>query len=227
MRCKKILVVIFCLSLLVPTVAAGKRRIYSEKFERVKKGALPKGWAYDTPRTLSIKSDQVSVETDFAEQGKKSLKLNEVSDGSSLQITSPDFKTFITGDFVLSFSFRSVGGFSGRSVILLLDENGDKALGINCRLDDNWRYQFKNTLWYDVPNLPTPVSGEVYKVYLFFDTGNKRMNMVVNGVESGWIDTYQSWDYITKISFNCNDNHPAEYWIDNLRISEANFKKQK
>ena len=227
MRCKKVLVVIFCLSLLVPTVAAGKRRIYSEKFERVKRGALPKGWTYDAPLTRSVKLDKVSVETDFAEQGKKSLKLSEVSDGSNLKIISPDFRTYITGDFVLSFSFRSLGGISGRSVIILLDEKGDKALGINCRLNTDWRYQFKNTLWYTVPNLPTPVPGELYKVSLYFDTRNKRMNMVVNGVESGWIDTYQSWDYITKISFNCNDNHPAEYWIDNLRISEAKFKKQK
>ena len=226
MRCKKILVVIFCLSLLVPTVAAGKRRIYSEKFERVKKGALPKGWTYDNTCTKSAKADKVSVETDFAEQGKKSLKLSEVSDGSNLQITSPDFRTYITGDFVLTFSFRSIGGYSGRSVIQLLDEKGEKAMAINCRLNDNWRYQ-KYIYWFDVPNLPMPIPGELYKVSLYFDAANKRMNMVVNGVESGWLDIHQSWNYISKIRFNCNDDHPAEYWIDNIKISETQTKKQK
>lgn len=223
MKYRKLLMIIFCMCLMIPSVYAGKKRIYTEKFENIEEGQIPKGWTV----RQSASSDLAGVVSDFAYQGKKGLRVKDVSDGTSMWINSQDFKTYITGDYQLSFSFRIVGGYSGRASFVLLDENGDKAVGIICRLEDNWRYSFKNSLWYDLPNLPVPVSGEFYDVSVLVDSNNKRMNVIINKVESGWIDIWQGWSYISKISFAGNDNHPAEFWIDDLTLSEAQFKKPK
>jgi hypothetical protein len=211
------------MNLFFPVVYAGRRKIYNEKFENVAEGSLPKGWTIK-PGT---KSDIASVENGFVDQGKKSLKLKETTDGSSVWVRSPNFRTYIVDDFVVSFSFRIVGDDSARAVFMLLDERGDKAIGINCRLRDNWRYSTKMSLWYDIPNLPTPEAGELYEVTIRVDTRNNWMNVGVNGVESGWIPIWKGWDYISKIGFHNNDRHPSEFWIDDVNIRLVHNKKTK
>ena len=223
MKDKRLLIILICVNLLVPVVYAGRRKIYTEKFENVDEGSLPKGWTVKP----GVKTDIAGVETGFADHGKKSLKLRETSDGSSVWVRSSNFKTFIVDDFVVSFSFRIVGGASARAVFKLLDERGDKAIGINCRLGDNWRYSTKMSLWNDIPNLPTPVAGELYEVTIRFDSRNDRINVDINDVESGWISIRKGWEYISKIEFQNNDKHPSEFWIDDITIRQAHNKKTK
>ena len=223
MKHKRLLIILLCMNLFVPVIYAGRRKIYNEKFENVDEGSIPKGWTIKP----GIKADIAGVETGFADQGKKSLKLKETPDGSSVWVRSSKFKTFIVDDFVVSFSFRSVGDASARAVFILLDERGDKAIGVNCRLGDNWRYSTKKSLWNDLPNLPTPVPGELYEVNIYVDTRNELMNIDINGAESGWIPISKSWNYITKIEFRNNDNHPSEFWIDDITIRQAHNKKTK
>jgi hypothetical protein len=218
---KKILIILICISYLVPIANAG-RRLYIENFEGTNLGHLPKGWKVKT----KLKMDTAGVETDFAHQGKKSLKLTDITDGSNVWVQSPDFKTSIPKNIEVSFSFRIKGGTSARAIFLLLDEKGNKAIGINCRLEDNWRYSCGHSLWWDLPKLPVPKSGRTYRVKIHLNTNNEEINVEVNGVESGWIPINKGWKYISKIGFNSNDNHPSEFWIDFLSIRESHNGKR-
>lgn len=209
------------MSLVIPSVNAGKRRYYSEKFERYKVGSLPSGWTIRPEVML----DQASVQQDFAVQGKKSLKLFEVTDGISSWVKSDDFRSYITEDFEFSFKFRIVGITQDRASFGLMNENDVSSIAMNCRLNDNWRY-YTSGSWHDIPNLPVPQSELVYTVKIIVDSKNELMNINIDGHESGWLGTKQSWEYIKRIKFSTNDNYPSEFWIDDIKINELHQKKK-
>jgi hypothetical protein len=201
--------------------------ILNERFESSEVGTLPKGWTrkISVTQTKSAEIDEMSVEMDFATQGRKSLRLCEYQDGSNAWVHSTNFETYIKKNFEVSFSFMIQGGTSARAVFKLLDENEEKAIGVNCRLEDDWRYSCAESLWMPIPNLPTPEPGVEYKVSIILDKGNERMRVTINGVKSDWIHIWTGWEYISKVGFHNNDNHPSEFWIDDLTIREANLKK--
>lgn len=222
MRYKRLLIIVICMNVLIPMVYAGRRCFFNEKFENTDEGFLPIGWTKP-----DNKADMVCVENSYADQGKKSLKLTETPDGSSVWVRSPKFKANIVKDFEVSFSFRIKGDASARAVFLLLDENEEKAIGINCRLGDNWRYSCAQSLWMDIPGLSTSIASETYVVSIIVDTQNAQMKVEINGVESDWVPIWMGWEYISKVGFHNNDEHPSEFWIDDLTLREAHIKKQK
>lgn len=228
LRSKKLLIIILCCNLLVPIVHANRRIVFIEKFENTIDGGLPKGWTKKASATAydgSANIDEVSVGMDYASQGKKSLKLRELSDGSSSWVHSPLFKTHIKEDFEVSFSFKIQGGASARAVFVLYDERENKAIGVNCRLGDDWRYSCAQSLWMEIPGLPTPKAGKEYRITIHIDTQTDQMCIEINGVESEWVPIWTGWKYITKIGFHNNEYHPSEYWIDELKIREIRVKK--
>ena len=221
MRNLKLLKVLICINILIPTVHGGSKRIFNEKFENTDEGLLPKGWTIKPDNKIDI----ACVANSYADQGKKSLRLKDIPDGSSVWVRSPRFKTKIVRDFEVAFSFRIKGDVSARSVFQLLDENEEKAIGINCRLGDNWRYSCAQSLWMDIPKLPTPIAGETYEISIIVNMRNDRMKVVVNDIESEWVVIWTGWDYISKVGFHNNDRHPSEFWIDDLTIKETHIKK--
>jgi hypothetical protein len=224
---RKLLIIVICLNLLIPVVNASRKMILNERFETSEIGTLPKGWTKKTSvtSTKSTETDEMSVEMDFAAHGRKSLRLREYMDGSNAWVHSSDFETYIKKNFEVSFSFMIQGGASARAVFKLLDENEDKAIGVNCRLGDDWRYSCGESFWWTIPNLPTPEPGVEYKVSIILDKGNERMRVIINGDKSDWIPIWTGWEYISKVGFHNNDNHPSEFWIDDLIIRETNLKK--
>jgi hypothetical protein len=227
MKYKRLMIILICMNLLIPTVYASRRMILNERFESSDIGTLPKGWTkkISTTHTQSTEEDEMSVEMDFATHGRKSLRLREYMDGSNAWVHSSDFETYIVKNFEVSFSFMIQGGASARAVFKLLDENQQKAIGVNCRLGDDWRYSCAESLWMEIPNLPTPEPSVEYKVTIIIDKGNERMRVIINEVKSDWVPIWTGWEYISKVGFHNNDNHPSEYWVDNLTIREINLKK--
>jgi hypothetical protein len=96
---------------------------------------------------------------------------------------------------------------------------------MNCRLNDNWQY-YTSGSWHEIPNMPVPQSGVDYTLKILVDSKNELMNVNIDGCESGWLGTMQSWEYIRRILFRTNDNYPSEFWIDDIKICELRQKKK-
>lgn len=196
---------------LVP-IAKAENTILIENFDKINIGSIPNEWEL----AQIGQGDQAYVQDSYTISGERTLYIKESGgDDTNIKLLSEKFNI---ADFEYSFKFRIVGILQARAVFSLLNNDGEVCILINCRAGDNWRYFTNEGTWNNIPNLPTPLSGQVYNVKMVVDSKSEFVNVIVNDVESGGLHPYKTWDELAQISFSSNYNFPSEFWIDDILI---------
>lgn len=185
--------------------------IMDEGFEKTSIGARPIGWS-----PLGSSFDTVNVQDNHSYSPTKSLKLHENGgDGNHCEITITGVNA--TRNLLLDMRFMISGEPGGLAVFKLRNEEGKGIVSINCRSDDRWGY-FSPGGWRAIANLPTPVAGKWYRVQILADRELQKARIIVDGYDSGWLESRRSWESIKEIGFRGNDNFPADSWYDDIKI---------
>jgi hypothetical protein len=191
-----------------------------ENFEKIDIGSIPNEWELSQIGS----NDLVYVQDNFVISEEKTLYIKESGgDNTNIWLESEKFEAT---DLEYSFKFRIVGVLQARAVFSLLNNLGEVCIMFNCRAGDNWRYNTYDGYWENIPNLPTPLSGQIYNIKIVIDSKNGLYNIIVNEVESGWLKTSKNLDEIAQISFSTNYNYPSEFWIDDILIEQDKTPKK-
>jgi hypothetical protein len=186
--------------------------IYSNNFEGNQNGSIPENWT----QINGTSRDHVFASSEEGYNSQNSLKLLENGhdgDNCKARLDIRDCEANILLDMYLQVK----GLPASRAIIHLIDEENETFASMNCLIDYRWG-QRSPDYWSNLVTLPTPKWGQWYHVQIFLDRNQQKARYIVDGCDSGWLETQRPWNAISSVDFRGNYNYPAVSRIDNITI---------
>lgn len=184
-----------------------------EDFENISIGSIPSRWH----QISGTRFDNVSVQDDHSYSPTKSIKLHENGhDGYHCKIR---IDVNATSNLLLDMRFMISGEPNDIAVFKLLNETGNRIVSMNCLIDYHWGY-YSSSGWIAIENIPAPIADRWYHVQILADKELQKARYLVGGYDSGWLETYRSWEELRYVEFRGNEKFPADSWYDDIKIVE-------
>ena len=122
------------------------------------------------------------------------------------------------GNIVLDMFLQVMGYPANRAVIHFVNEENETFASMNCLLDYRWGNRGPG-YWESLQTLPVPLWGQWYHLQVILDRDSKQIRYIVDGIDSGWLETKLAWEYVTALDLRGNLYYPAVSRYDNIIIA--------
>ena len=188
--------------------------LYSEDFEVQENGSLPIHWTKINGTSL----DLVYVTDESGYLSEKSLQLTENGEDDvncKVRLNIPENDGYLALDMYL----QVMGYPACRAVIHFVNEENETFASMNCLLDYRWGNRGPET-WEYLQTLPVPVWGQWHHLQIILEQDTQKIRYIVDGIDTGWLDTKSGWEYVTALDLRGNLNYPAVSRYDNITLAK-------
>lgn len=191
----------------------GFRIIFSDSFETFGNGTLPIMFR----QIKGTDQDNIFVsENDGYESGKCLQLVENGDDGDNCKVRL-DFED-VNSSIVFSVYIKVMGYDASRAVLHFVNEDNVTFSSMNCLLDYRWGNRGPG-YWEPMDSLPVPVWGEWYHLQVVLDQESQKVRYIVDGFDSGWLNTTRQWSSITAVDLRGNYNYPAVSRYDDIILA--------
>ena len=122
------------------------------------------------------------------------------------------------GYIVLDMYLQVMGYPANRAVIHFVNEENETFASMNCLLEYRWGNRGPES-WESLQTLPAPTWGQWYHLQIILDKELQKIRYILDGSDSGWLETKLSWSSVTALDLRGNLNYPAVSRYDNIIIA--------